>query len=163
VRAEELKTDSGWNGRRRCRRIAAGVSVALSILSVAGVASAAWSNKSTSGNAAAGSISLGTPGSFGATCDSSSSRQVDFTWSTVANASGYKILDSTTGQNGTYAPLQTVTGGGTTSANTGNNLNASTYYFEIEATVGSNWVGIASGASGPRTITHVSGNSYTCS
>lgn len=133
----------------------------VGLLSTGGVAFAAWTNKSGSGNGAAGAGTLGTPSSFAATCHSGTSRQIDFSWSTVTNAGGYTILDSST-LSGTYSQLQTVSGGSTTSANSGNNLNAGTYYFKIEATTGS-WTGGLSSASGPRTIVHVSGNSYTCS
>jgi hypothetical protein len=133
----------------------------VGLLSTSGVAFAAWTNKSGSGNGAARAGTLGTPGTFAAACHSSSSRQVDFSWSTVTNAGGYTILDSST-FNGTYSQLQAVSGGGTTSANSGNNLSAGTYYFKIEATAAS-WIGSPSSAAGPRTIVHVMGPSYTCS
>ena len=136
----------------------------LSVLSVTGAASAAWT-KSGSGTGATGAVILGTPGSFTATCDSSSSAQVDFTWTIASFASGYSLLDSTS-VNGTYTVFQTVSGGTATSANSGTALrpgNSQTLYFKIEATVGTNWTGNLSSSAGPRTLTHNGASNYTCS
>lgn len=145
-----------------------GVIASMAVLSANGVASATWTNKSGSGNGAAGAVSLGAPASWSATCKSTSTQAsadgaiVNFSWSAVPGAGGYVISDSTT-SNGTYSPIVTVSGGSVTSSSYAFTSSANEY-FEIKATAGNSWVGSASSAAGPRTVNR-SGNSsnYTCS
>jgi hypothetical protein len=68
----------------------------------------------------------------------------------VTHTTTYVVYDSTTSANGTYSLLAS---GVTTSSWTSSTLTASTnYWFEVVATIGSNWSSSKSSATSASTI-----------
>jgi hypothetical protein len=78
--------------------------------------------------------------------------QVTVSWPAVAHAASYTVYQSTTGANGTYTAVAT---GVATTSWTSPILVLGTYFYEVTATVGSNWVTAKSAASNGHTITLV--------
>lgn len=91
------------------------------------------------------------PGSVTSTC-SLVALQVTVTWTAVAHAASYTVYQSTTGANGTYSVVAT---GVATTSWTSPVLVLGTYFYEVTATIGSNWVTARSAASNGHTITLV--------
>lgn len=91
------------------------------------------------------------PGSISAACAApTTSKTITVSWSAVTHASTYSVYESTTSATGTY----TLAMSGVTSTSwTSGTLTASTnYWFEVVATVGSNWASAKSSASAESTI-----------
>jgi hypothetical protein len=70
-------------------------------------------------------------------------------WTAVAHASGYNVLQSSTAATGPYV----VAGPSSTTSWTSPALPSGSYWFEVTALIGTNWVSVASAASAKRTIT----------
>jgi fibronectin type 3 domain-containing protein len=76
--------------------------------------------------------------------------KITVTWTAVAHASSYTVYQSSNGANGTYSVVASgLTGTSFTSAV----LVLGTYYYEVTATVGSNWTTAHSAATAGHTIT----------
>ncbi len=90
------------------------------------------------------------PGSPAAGCAApTTSGTIKVTWSAVTHATGYTIYDSTTSATGAYNQI----GNSTTSPWTSSTLTSGTnYWFEVVATIGSNWSSAKSSATGESTI-----------
>jgi hypothetical protein len=74
---------------------------------------------------------------------------VQLTWVAVTQATSYAIYDSTTGPTSGYSLYASGVSGTTyTTAS----LPSGNYWFEIAASIGSNWVGPRSSAATVRTI-----------
>ena len=89
------------------------------------------------------------PASVTSTC-SLVALQVTVNWTAVAHAASYTVYQSTSGATGTYS---VVASGVATTSWTSPILVLGTYYYEVTATVGSNWVTARSAASNGHTIT----------
>jgi hypothetical protein len=93
-----------------------------------------------------------------ATC--SGTRKVVVTWNALALATSYSIFESTTSATSSYSVVATgVTGTNWTSGN----LGAGNYWFEVAASIGTNWQGPNSSATSQRTITQVLIVLFSCS
>lgn len=82
-------------------------------------------------------------------CTSATATTVTVGWNPVANATAYAILQSTISATSGFAVVATGISG---SSWTSGGLATGTYWFEVSATVGSNWTSPASTAAGPRII-----------
>jgi hypothetical protein len=80
------------------------------------------------------------------------SKTIKLTWNTVTHATTYSVYDSTTSATGTYTLL--ASGIGTNSYTTAA-LASGNYWFEVTATVGTNWAGSRSSATGESTINSI--------
>jgi hypothetical protein len=81
-------------------------------------------------------------------------KKVTVTWTAITHATNYGIYQSTTSATGTYTLQTTVTVATWTSAA----LAAGHYWYEVVATIGTNWASAKSAATAERTTT-----STTCS
>lgn len=77
------------------------------------------------------------------------SGDVVVTWAAVANATTYTVYQSTSAASGPYTPVAT---GVTATTWTSGALGTGSYWYEVSATVGSNWVGANSSATAQRTV-----------
>jgi hypothetical protein len=85
-----------------------------------------------------------------ATCTAFFGTTVKVAWNAVPLATGYTVFESTTSAASGYAPVATgvVATNWTTPA-----LASGNYWFEVAASIGTNWVSANSAASAKRTIT----------
>jgi len=105
---------------------------------------------------AAGSTSLvqadalpGAPGGVTATC-SLLTPDITVTWSAVPHATSYTVYQSTTAAGGPYSVAASgVTGNSWSSSG----LALATFWYEVSATVGTNWEGARSAPTAGNTIT----------
>jgi hypothetical protein len=88
------------------------------------------------------------PSGIAAACVSSSSQQVNVTWSSVAHATSYTVYDSVTSATTGFSVVATGVAGTTWTNAT---LSANKYWFEVLVVVGTNWKSANSTASSPRT------------
>jgi cellulose 1,4-beta-cellobiosidase len=78
------------------------------------------------------------------------SKTIKVSWTAVTHATTYTVYDSTTSATGTYSSIAT---GVTTTSWTSGTLTAGTnYWFEVTASVGSNWTTAKSSATAESTI-----------
>jgi hypothetical protein len=77
------------------------------------------------------------------------SNTVKVTWNAVSRATSYSVYDSTTGASGSYSLYASgiLTSSFTTAA-----LPSGNYWFEVSASIGSNWVSANSNATAQRSI-----------
>jgi hypothetical protein len=94
------------------------------------------------------------PSPTSACASPASGRKVTVTWTAITHATNYGVYQSTTSATGTYTLQATVTVATWTSAA----LAAGHYWYEVVATIGSNWASAKSAATAERTTT-----STTCS
>jgi hypothetical protein len=83
-----------------------------------------------------------------------SAKTIKVSWTAVTHATTYTVYDSTTSATGTYASV--ATGVATTSWTSGTLTAGTHYWFEVTASVGSNWTSTKSSASGESTINSLS-------
>ncbi len=96
----------------------------------------------------------GAPTGVAVSCPSPTfSKTIKVTWSSVTRATSYSVYDSTTSASGTYSLV--VSGVATTSWTSGT-LSNGNYWYEVTASVGTNWAGAKSSASGESTISFIS-------
>ena len=142
---------------RRCTLLVA-APIALVGLLLSCNAGVAWSvtnwtvmlHAVSSGEARSQTIPSG-PTGVTASCNAPTlSRTIKVTWSAVTHATTYTVYDSTTSATGTYSAIAT----GVTSASwTSGTLTAGTnYWFEVTASIGSNWTSTKSSTSVESTI-----------
>jgi hypothetical protein len=149
--AQATGPDKG-KGQSRFSRLTRAV-----VTSVVGVAAL---NPLLFGTASASNWTVsGTPGSHGEAQSStppaapsgvlagcgSSRGTIGLAWSSVSHASSYIVLDATTSATGPYSVL--ASGVTIPLYQTGGMSNNKTYWFEVEAQVGSSWVSARSAAS----------------
>jgi hypothetical protein len=89
------------------------------------------------------------PASPSAACTSSGGKTITVSWSAVTHAATYSVYDSTTSATGTFS---LVASGVTTTSWTSGALATGNYWFEVTATIGTNWAGARSSATGESTI-----------
>jgi hypothetical protein len=94
------------------------------------------------------------PTATSACASPASGRKVTVTWAAITHATNYGVYQSTTSATGTYTLQATVTVATWTSAA----LAAGHYWYEVVATIGTNWASAKSAATAERTTT-----STTCS
>jgi hypothetical protein len=126
--------------------------VAFAVQSAGSPAFAAtWTTGLASGSSgeSQGQAAPAAPANPTATCTSGLSNTVNLTWSAVTHATTYTVYDSTTSASTGYAVL---TSGVTTTSYTTGALSSASYWFEIAAYVGTNWVSANSAATAKRTI-----------
>jgi hypothetical protein len=80
------------------------------------------------------------------------SKTIKVTWNTVTHATTYSVYDTKTSATGTYTLLASgiATNSYTTAA-----LATGNYWFEVTATMGTNWAGAKSSATGESTINSI--------
>lgn len=88
------------------------------------------------------------PAAPAATCVSSLGNTVTVTWTAVAHATSYTVLQATTSASGPYTVVATLA----TTSWTSGALASGSYWFQITATIGTNWTSPASTATTKRTI-----------
>lgn len=95
------------------------------------------------------------PTGVAAACNApTTAKTIKVTWTAVVHATTYTIYDSTTSATGTYSAIAT---GVTTTSWTSSTLTSGTnYWFEVTASIGSNWTSAKSSASGESTINSLS-------
>jgi hypothetical protein len=98
-----------------------------------------------------------TPTGVSAACTASNQNTIQVSWSSVTNASSYQLYDSTSSSSGPYVSIANPTGSPYTTAS----LSNGTYWFEVAAQIGSNWVGANSSATTSHTISG-SGAHHVC-
>jgi hypothetical protein len=84
-----------------------------------------------------------------ATCVSSVGNTVSVTWTAVAHATSYTVLQATASASGPYTVAATLSPTSWTSGA----LAGGNYWFQVKATIGTNWTSPASTATTQRTIT----------
>jgi hypothetical protein len=90
------------------------------------------------------------PSPVSAACTSATAKTIKVTWGAVAHASSYSVYKSTTSATSGFA----VTASGVTASPwTSGTLSNATYWFEVSALIGSNWVSPNSSATGSHVIT----------
>jgi hypothetical protein len=131
-------------------RLAVVVVVALSGLLFSTDANASnWVTGITSGRGLAQSTSApGAPAAVTASCVSATQKLIKVTWSSVAHAS-YDVYQATAAASGPYT---LVSSGQAASSYTTATLANGNYWYEIAASVGTNWTSAKSAASAQRTI-----------
>ena len=89
------------------------------------------------------------PTGIAASCPApTTSKTVKVTWNAVTHATSYSIYDSTTSATGTYSLVTSVT----TTSWTSGTLASGNYWYEVTASIGTNWASVRSPASGESTI-----------
>lgn len=89
------------------------------------------------------------PAGVSAACTSSSKTTVGVTWSPVTHASTYTVYESSTSSLTGYSAAASALSG---TSWTSPSLSSGTYWFEVDALVGSNWESAHSTASSGRSI-----------
>jgi fibronectin type 3 domain-containing protein len=90
-----------------------------------------------------------TPTSVAASCPApTTSKTIKVAWNAVTHATSYSIYDSTTSATGTYTLVTSVT----TTSWTSGILATGNYWYEVTASIGTNWASAKSSASGESTI-----------
>lgn len=79
-----------------------------------------------------------------------STKTIKVSWTAVSHATTYTVYESTTSATGTYASV--ATGVATTSWTSGTLTAGTHYWFEVTASVGSNWTSTKSSATAESTI-----------
>jgi hypothetical protein len=138
--------------------VVAGILSAVSLLFSSGpaFATANWTvhlASVSSGEARAQALPAA-PSPTSACASPASGRKVTVTWTAITHATNYGVYQATTSATGTYTLQATVTVATWTSAA----LAAGHYWYEVVATIGTNWASAKSAATAERTTT-----STTCS
>jgi hypothetical protein len=143
-------------GRRGALLVAAPIAAAGLLLSSGpGVAWGATSwlvpvGASSSAEGRSEPIPSAPTGATAACAAPTSSKTIKVSWTAVTHATTYTIYDATTSATGTYSVAASgVSGTSWTSGNLSNNTN---YWFEVTASVGSNWTSVTSSATAESTI-----------
>ena len=89
------------------------------------------------------------PATPAATCTSSTGNTVRVTWTAVTHATTYTVLQATAAASGPYSTVATLAGTSWTSGALANG----NYWFEVTATIGTNWTSPRSTATTKRVIT----------
>lgn len=89
------------------------------------------------------------PTTVSAVCATSGKKKITVSWSAVTSAGGYTVLESTSSATGPFSAAATTT---TATTWTSDNLSKGSYWFEVQASVGTHWTGAASAATAPRTL-----------
>jgi hypothetical protein len=110
----------------------------------------AWSTSVTAGSRgqSAAQPAPAAPATPTATCVSSGGNTVNVTWTAVAHATSYTVLQATASASGPYTAVATVSPTSWTSGA----LATANYWFQVKATIGTNWASPASTATTQRTI-----------
>jgi cellulose 1,4-beta-cellobiosidase len=82
------------------------------------------------------------------------SKTIKVSWTAVTHATTYTVYDSTTSATGTYSSV--AAGVATTSWTSGTLSSGTNYWFEVTASVGSNWTTAKSSATAESTINSTS-------
>ena len=92
------------------------------------------------------------PTSVAASCPApTTSKTIKVTWNAVTHATSYSIYDSTTSATGTYTLVASVT----TTSWTSGTLATGNYWYEVTASIGTNWASAKSSASGESTVNSI--------
>jgi hypothetical protein len=133
----------------------------LTVLSLVVSSGPAWATANWTVHLAAGSSGEAraqalpaAPDPTSACATPASGRKVTVAWTAITHATNYGVYQATTSATGTYTLQATVTVATWTSAA----LAAGHYWYEVVATVGTNWASAKSAATAERTTT-----STTCS
>jgi len=110
----------------------------------------AWSTSVTAGARGQGTAqpAPAAPATPTATCVSSLGNTVKVSWAAVAHATSYTVLQATASASGPFTVVATVSPTSWTSGA----LASGSYWFEVKATIGTNWTSPASTATTQRTI-----------
>ncbi len=100
------------------------------------------------GQAQAGGLPVA-PSGVAAACVSATASKITVTWNSVSRASGYTVFQSTTSATSGYS---TAASGVAGTSWTSTALNTGNYWFEVSASIGTNWAGPRSTASGESTV-----------
>jgi len=146
-------------GRRRTLLVAAPIAlVALLLGTSTGAVWAAtnWTvtlHTASSGEAHSQTVPTAPTGVTAACAAPTTAKTIKASWSAVTHATTYTVYNSTTSATGTYSSIAT---GVTTTSWTSGTLTAGTHYwFEVTASVGSNWTSAKSSATAESTINSV--------
>lgn len=93
------------------------------------------------------------PATVSAACQSGTGSKIIVSWTAVAKATAYTVYDSTTSATGSYT---SVMSGVTTTSWTSGSLSNANYWFEVTASIGTNWTSLKSSASAETTIATLS-------
>lgn len=147
-------------GRRSSLLVAAPIAlVGLLLASSTGAAWAAtnWTvplRTASSGESHSQTVPSAPSGVTAACAAPTTAKTIKVSWSAVTHATAYTVYDSTTSSTGTYTSIATgVTG---TSWTSGTLTAGTNYWFEVTASVGSNWASAKSTATGESTINSIS-------
>ena len=126
--------------------VSALIAAALSALLFGSAFASSWTVPAASGSHGEARASAGpaAPSGLDAGCGSPHGT-IGLVWSAVAHASSYIVLDSTTAASGPYSVL--ASGVPLALYQTGVVPTGRTYWFEVEAQVGSSWVSTKSASS----------------
>lgn len=146
---------------RRCTLLVA-TPIALVGLLVVSSTGAAWAatnwtvtlHTASSGEGRSQTVPSAPTGVTAACNAPTTAKTIKVTWTAVTHATTYTVYDSTTSATGSYSSVAT---GVTTTSWTSSSLTGGTnYWFEVTASVGSNWTSAKSSATGGSTINSVS-------
>ena len=146
-------------GRRGTLLVVAPIAGSLLLLSGPGAAWAATSwlvpvQASSSAEGQSQAIPSAPIGPTAACAAPTTAKTIQVSWSAVTHATNYTVYDATTSATGTYSVAASgVTGTSWTSGTLHNNTN---YWFEVTASVGSNWTSAGSSATAESTISNTS-------
>jgi cellulose 1,4-beta-cellobiosidase len=147
-------------GRRGTLLVAAPIALAgLVLVSGTGAAWAATNwlvtlRTASSGEGHSQTVPSAPTGVSAACAAPTTAKTIKVSWTAVTHATTYTVYDSTTSATGTYS---SIAAGVTTTSWTSGTLTAGTnYWFEVTASVGSNWTSPRSSATGESTINSVS-------
>ncbi len=93
------------------------------------------------------------PGGVDAQCASPVGATIDVTWTAVPHATGYTVYRSTTSSTSGFSSLVSVGGSTLSYSDTSLLAVATSYWYRVTASVGTNWVSPQSASSPKRTIT----------
>lgn len=157
LRTSLLRLGSALTKRRAV--VATVVAASLSAVLLGSAFASNWTIQAASGSHGEAQAAGGPAGPSGLLAGCGSTKgTIGLVWTLVAHASSYVILDSTTAASGPYTTL--ASGVSLSAYQTGVMTSNRNYWFEVEAQVGSNWVGAKSAASNEVKIS-TSGNCST--
>jgi fibronectin type 3 domain-containing protein len=135
------------------RAVSPGVTIVCAVALLGGAAAGATSwvvvlHASSAGEGHAQTLPSA-PTSVTASCPApTTSKTITVTWGAVTHATTYSIYDSTTSATGTYTLVTSVS----TTSYTSGTLATGNYWYEVTASIGTNWASGKSTASGESTI-----------
>jgi hypothetical protein len=134
------------------RRLRVGtVVLTFSLLAGTGMASAtSWTDALASSSKAQAQAQVlpSAPAGVSAACTSSSGKTIKVTWSAVTHASSYSVYKSTTSSSSGFSVTATGVVGVSWTSGT---LSNATYWFQMAADIGTNWLG----ANSASTASHI--------
>jgi hypothetical protein len=153
-------TVPGSDGEGRPRRrgallVAVPLAAAAGLLQLPGEAWAAthWAVHLASGGSGESHAQAlpSAPTGVSASCNApTTSQTIRVSWSGVTHATAYSVYDTTTSASGTYTLVAADVA--STSWTSGTLASGTNYWFKVTASIGSNWTGSKSSATGESTI-----------